>query len=132
MEPTLQDGDLVCVSRFMTTAKLYQRGDLVMFQYYNEGKKKTVLKRVIATEGEHIEILADGRLSLNGTILEETYVHEATEGLVNMTVPVDTVFVLGDNRGVSFDSRQMGVIPTQDLIGKVLFRWYPLNEMTIF
>ena len=56
---------------------------------------------------------------MNGARVQEEYVHDRTDGLVDMTVPKGTVFVMGDNRGESFDSRNMGAIPCEDLKGKV-------------
>lgn len=132
MEPTLQDGDLVCVSRFMTLMNFYDKGDLVMFQFEDKGIQRTVLKRVIATQGDQIRLFADGTVAINGAVVEEAYIEGTTLGLVDMTVPKGTVFVMGDNREVSFDSRQMGPIASKDLVGKVLVRWYPFGKMTIY
>ncbi len=86
-----------------------------------------MVKRIIATEGDHIRILADGGVEVNGARLQEEYIHGRTDGLVDMTVPRGTVFVMGDNRGESFDSRNMGAIPCEDLKGKVFFRLFPLE-----
>ena len=61
--------------------------------------------------------------------MQEEYVHGRTDGLVDMTVPKGTVFVMGDNRGESFDSRNMGAIPCEDLKGKVFFRLFPLGRI---
>ena len=98
-----------------------------MFHYYDAEGDKTVVKRIIATEGDEIRILEEG-VEVNGEILEEAYVEGVTNGLVDMTVPEDTVFVMGDNRETSFDSRNMGAIPCKDLKGKVFFRVYPIGE----
>lgn len=107
----------------------YETGDIVMFHYYDADGGKTVVKRIIATEGDHIRILADGGVEVNGARLQEEYVHGRTDGLVDMTVPKGTVFVMGDNRGESFDSRNMGAIPCEDLKGKVFFRLFPLGRI---
>ena len=100
-----------------------------MFHYYDADGGKTVVKRIIATEGDHIRILADGGVEVNGARVQEEYVHDRTDGLVDMTVPKGTVFVMGDNRGESFDSRNMGAIPCEDLKGKVFFRLFPLGRI---
>ena len=108
MESTMKDGEIVLMSRFATMQEKYETGDIVMFHYYDADGGKTVVKRIIATE---------------------EYVHGRTDGLVDMTVPKGTVFVMGDNRGESFDSRNMGAIPCEDLKGKVFFRLFPLGRI---
>ena len=121
MEPTMQEGDLVFTSRFLAMTGSYEKGDIVLFRYFEEDGSRVVIKRIIATAGDEIEILPDG-VMLNGTLLEEPYTVGNTYGLVNMKIPEDTVFVMGDNREESFDSRNMGVIAEKDLQGKILFR----------
>ncbi|WMI81017.1 signal peptidase I [Anaerotignum sp. MB30-C6] len=133
MDPTLNDGDIVCMSRFSVQMGWYEKGDIVVFQYHDDkGKEKTVLKRVIAIEGDHVRLLTDGSVEVNGEVLEEDYVDGPTNGLVDMVIPSNTVFVLGDNRDLSFDSRHMGVISCNDLTGKVILRWFPLREMRTY
>lgn len=127
MEPTMGDGEIVLMNRFAAMQGHYEKGDIVMFQYYDEGGSKTVVKRIIATEGDTIRILADG-VEVNGELLQEDYAAGVTDGLVDMTVPEGTVFVMGDNRRTSYDSRNMGVIACGDLKGKVFFRIYPFGE----
>lgn len=127
MEPTMGDGEIVLMNRFAAMQGHYEKGDVVMFHYFDAEGDKTVVKRIIATEGDTIRILEDG-VEVNGEILEEPYVSGETIGLVDMTVPQGTVFVMGDNRETSFDSRNMGAIPCDDLKGKVFFRVYPFGE----
>ena len=127
MEPTMGDGEIVLMNRFAAMQGHYKKGDIVMFHYFDAEGDKTVVKRIIATEGDEIRILEEG-VEVNGEILEEAYVEGVTNGLVDMTVPEDTVFVMGDNRETSFDSRNMGAIPCKDLKGKVFFRVYPIGE----
>ena len=129
MEPTMGDGEIVLMNRFAAMQGHYEKGDIVMFHYYDADGSKTVVKRIIATEGDTIRILEDGGVEVNGEILQEDYVEGKTEGLVDMKVPRDTVFVMGDNRQPSFDSRNMGAIPCDDLKGKVFFRIYPFGEL---
>ena len=128
MEPTMGDGEIVLMNRFAAMQGQYKKGDIVMFRYYDAYGDKTVVKRIIAMEGDTIRILEDG-VEVNGSIIEETYVNGDTTGLVDMTVPKDTVFVMGDNRETSFDSRNMGAIPCADLKGKVFFRIYPFGTI---
>ena len=121
MEPTMQEGDLVLISRFLTMTGSYEKGDIVLFRYFEDGDTRTVVKRIIATAGDEIEILPEG-VMLNGNLLEEAYTKGQTHGLVDMKIPEDTVFLMGDNREESYDSRNMGVIAEKDLQGKVLFQ----------
>ncbi|KXL52088.1 signal peptidase I U [Anaerotignum neopropionicum] len=132
MEPTLNDGDIICMSRFFVQMGWYEKGDIVVFQYIEQGKEKVVLKRILATEGDHIRLLADGSVEINGDVLQENYVEGPTNGIVDMTIPKSTVFVMGDNRSTSFDSRNMGVISCDDLTGKVVLRWFPINQMRTY
>ena len=120
MEPTLQEGDLVLTSRFLAMTGGYEKGDIVLFRYFAEDGSHTVIKRIIATAGDEIEIMPEG-VMLNGVLLEEAYTAGNTYGLVDMKIPEETVFVMGDNREESYDSRNMGVIAEDDLQGKVLF-----------
>ena len=122
------DGEIVLMSRFSTIMGKYEKGDIMMFHYYDEDGARTVVKRIIATEGDHIRILPEG-VELNGELLQEDYVFGATDGLVDMTVPPDMVFVMGDHRETSYDSRNMGAISCKDLKGKVFFRIYPFGEL---
>lgn len=127
MEPTMGDGEIVLMNRFAAMQGHYEKGDIVMFHYFDADGDKTVVKRIIATEGDTIRILEEG-VEVNGNMIEEAYASGETHGLVDMTVPAGTVFVMGDNRETSFDSRNMGAIPCEDLKGKVFFRVYPFSE----
>lgn len=104
------------------------------FVYYIlEKTKASYIKRVIALPGEHVEI-KDGSVYINGEKLEEEYLQD---GIVtdmpiqgyfkDIVVPEDTVFVMGDNRGSSVDSRVLGCIPLEKIESKLAFRFWPLN-----
>ena len=121
------DGEIVLMNRFAAMQGHYEKGDIVMFHYFDAEGDKTVVKRIVATEGDSIRILEEG-VEVNGKMIEEPYAQGVTNGLVDMTVPEDTVFVMGDNRETSFDSRNMGAVPCEDLKGKVFFRIYPFGE----
>ena len=96
MEPTIADGDIVLMSRFAVMQRNYEKGDIVLFYYFDETGERTVMKRIIGTEGDRIRILPDG-IEVNGVLLDETYAFGETEGLVDMEVPPNMVFLLGDN-----------------------------------
>ena len=124
MEPTYYNGNVVCVSRLAGFFGGYNRGDVVVFDYTDEDGQRQVIKRVIAVEGDRLEIVPEG-VMVNGVLLDEPYAMGPTEGVADLVIPPDTVFVLGDHRTESFDSRNMGVIAEKDLKGKVLFRLFP-------
>lgn len=108
---------------------------IVKFVYYTlEIGKTSYIKRVIGLPGEHVEI-KNGSVYINGEKLQEDYlqeyvVTEPLEGLyINLVVPENTIYVLGDNRGDSVDSRRFGCIPLEKIEGKAVFRFWPLNKM---
>ncbi len=96
--------------------------------------KISYIKRVIALPGEHLEI-KDGKVYINGNELKEEYLSDTvkTENMdgafYDLVVPEGTVFVMGDNRSGSSDSRMFGCIPYSKIEGKVVFRFWPLNKM---
>ena len=121
MEPNLKNGELVITSKFFD----YKKGDIIAF-YYND---MILIKRAIATEGDVIYMEDDGTVYINNEIQQESYVKELNYGKCNLkfpyTVPNDSVFVLGDNRGVSLDSRCIGCVLKDDIVGKVKFKLLP-------
>lgn len=132
MEPTLSDGDrLLIQSTFYTP----QHGDVVVVDgYINYGKP--LVKRVIAKGGDTVDIDSkNGIVYVNGQALEEPYVAEPTYTIGNigfpLTVPEGQLFVMGDNRQHSTDSRftSVGLIDERDILGKVLWRIFPLDSL---
>ncbi len=113
----------------------YTPGNIVSkFIYYTlEIGKTSYIKRVIGLPGEHVEI-KDGSVYINGEKLQENYlqsyvVTEPSGGnYYDIIVPANTVFVLGDNRGASTDSRRFGCIPVDKIESKAVFRFWPLNK----
>ncbi len=104
------------------------------FTYYVlELNKTSYIKRVIALPGEHIKI-EDGNVYINGELYEESYLPEGTKTtdgsgyFVDLVVPDGAVFVMGDNRGNSTDSRCFGCVPIDKIESKVLIRFWPLNK----
>ncbi|MBQ2739856.1 MAG: signal peptidase I [Oscillibacter sp.] len=128
MEPSLKDGDIVLLAK---TDKL-ETGDLCAFYYSN----KILIKRVIATPGEYLWIEPDGTVFLNGEELEEPYVSEKALGECDVEfpyqVPENAFFMLGDQRETSIDSRSsvIGCISQDQIIGKILCKFWPLSEFT--
>ena len=125
MEPNLQEGELLITSKFFK----YKKGDMVAF-YYND---KILIKRVIAIEGDVLSMDDDGSVTVNGTRLQEDYVKELDYGKCDITfpfmVPENSVFILGDNRKFSLDSRSssIGCILNDNIIGKIKFRLKPFT-----
>ena len=108
---------------------MYEKGDLVVFD--DEDYSQNMIKRIIAVEGDTLHI-ADGKVYVNGEEIEEDYAEGYTEGDVYMVIPQGCVFVMGDNREKSIDSRYFGVVNTDNIYGRVLMRFFPLNEIEIF
>ena len=131
MESTLYDGNRVAVSRVMAMLDRYERGDLITFNTRTRGEKEQFIKRVIGLPGD-VVTLYDGVLTLNGEVLTEAYAVGYTEGEVDLVVPEDAVFVLGDNREHSTDSRHIGCIPKNEVQRKVVLKWLPLTEFNLY
>ena len=111
-----------------TMAGMYDRGDIVVFRYDGGNEPKTLVKRVAGLPGEHIRILPEGAgVEIDGEILQEPYAEGRTDGLVDMDIPEGAVFLMGDNRETSYDSRNIGAVAERDLKGKVFFRIYPFS-----
>ena len=126
MEPSLYDGDFVLLVK---TDRL-ETGDLCAFYYSN----KILIKRVIAKPGDYIWIEDDGTVFLNGKELEEPYVRNKALGECDVEfpyqVPEGCYFLMGDHRETSIDSRSsaIGCVKEEQLIGKLLCRFWPLPE----
>lgn len=135
MLPTLTNGDKLIVTH-IDYAPTY--GDIVIVN--SSGLDKYIVKRVIATEGQTIDIDFDsGAVTVNGTTLDESYIKDLTlfdEGghKYPVTVPENSVFVMGDNRMNSLDSRsdRVGFVNEEDILGKVFLRVFPFNSIGTF
>jgi signal peptidase I len=127
MTPTLVDGEIVVLNKGAKT----DTGDIIAFYYNN----KILIKRVIANAGDWVDIAEDGTVSVNGQQLEEPYVTEKALGSCDIEfpyqVPDERVFVLGDHRSVSVDSRstQVGCVAQEQIVGKLVFRVWPLRRL---
>lgn len=139
MHPNFYSGDYLITSR--QSYRLLgepQRGDVIVFRsslYDENGKQKNLIKRIVGLPGETIEI-KNGEVYINGELLQENYVAE--QGLSGemdaITVPEGRLFVMGDNRRVSQDSRSpaVGTISMDSIVGKVIIRLYPFSEIKVF
>ncbi len=129
MEPGLQPGDIV----ILTKTDDVKTGDVCAFYFNN----KLLLRRIIAREGDKVEIDEKGYVKVNGEFLEEDgYISEHALGQCDIDfpfrVPAGQLFVLGDNRDYALDSRatNFGCIAQDELFGKPLARIYPFNSLT--
>jgi len=133
MVPTLHDGDRIAVNKLIYRISKPKSGDIVIFR--NPGDPSTnFIKRVIGVEGDRVAI-RDGAVYVNDKKLDEPYINEVTIGNFDeITVPKDTIFVLGDNRNHSRDSRDPGVgcIPLGNLFGKAKLRIWPISDIEWF
>jgi len=138
METTFLDGQYVLVDRLSHVWSPYARGQVIVF-HPPEGAGENgypFIKRVIGLPGDTVA-LQDGKVLVNGTILDEPYAYrdengvtEPTEPLTEVsswTVPPGDVFVMGDHRQASEDGRAFGPIPISSVIGRVLIRYWPLS-----
>ena len=129
MTETLQDGDIVVAisnSRFKT-------GDVIAFYYNNN----ILVKRVIAAAGDWVDIDGEGNVYVNGELLDEPYITEKSYGNCDIELPYQVpdgkCFVMGDHRATSIDSRNtaVGCISDSGVVGKIMFRVWPLEEIGI-
>lgn len=152
MLPSLEEGDKIIITRL---AGDYEQGDIVVLQA-KRFKREPIVKRIVATGGQKLTIdFADGTLSVDGKVMDEPYILERTidrydlmdplyydtygikpdedisGDAVTVTVPEGCLFVMGDNRNNSSDSRvnTIAFIDERDVMGKVVFRIYPFEKI---
>lgn len=125
MTPTLQNDEYVLCSKVSTV----KQGDIIAFYYNN----RILLKRVVGVAGDVIDISEDGTVTLNGEKLDEPYLSETSRGECDIElpyqVPENRLFVMGDHRSVSIDSRStsVGCVAEENIVGKVIIRIWPLK-----
>ena len=129
MEPALHNGEII----FLRQTKEIEVGDMIGFYYGG----RVLIKRAIGSEGDYIDIDKEGNVYVNGQQIDEPYLAEKNLGKCELEfpyeVPEDMIFVLGDNRAISIDSRikSIGCVEHGQIVGKVAFRAWPLARMGI-
>lgn len=131
MQNTLQDGEILIISGLFYTPERY---DIVVLEDRSTGLDHPIVKRVIATEGETVKITSDGKITVDGEEILDYFVfidngkEDKTYSPMEYTVPEGEIFVLGDHRNDSYDSRRFGGVDADAVLGKVLFRLYPFDR----
>ncbi|HEY61472.1 MAG TPA: signal peptidase I [Anaerolineae bacterium] len=126
MRETLKPDDFVVVSRVVYKFKGVDRGDIIVFNppFYSP---EPYIKRVIGLPGDDIRI-QDGNVFINGERIKEPYIRNTGGKSGKWKVPEGNLFVMGDNRGNSSDSRAWGMVPFENVIGKAIFVYWPPRE----
>lgn len=129
MRPTLQSAERLVVNKFIYRFRAPERGEILVFQYPRD-PSRDFIKRVIAVPGDTIAI-KEGRVYVNGQLMNEPYILSRTRGdYPEATVPEDSIFVMGDNRNNSEDSRfaDVGFVPYGLIKGKAILVFWPFGQ----
>ena len=133
MSGTLEENDFLMINRFLYRRSEPQEGDIIVFQsplMTASGQEKLLIKRIIAMSGDELSIRG-GQVYVNGELLEEEYLaDDYTIGEISMIIPEGKLFVMGDNRSNSLDSRDqmLGLVDESEIVGKAFLRLYPFDR----
>ena len=126
MSPTLTEGNIVVSLK----GSRFETGDVIAFYYNN----KVLVKRVIANTGDWVDIDKEGNVYVNNELIDEPYLTDKAFGECNIDlpyqVPESRIFVMGDNRSVSVDSRNtaVGCVAEEQIVGKIVFCVWPFSQ----
>ncbi len=134
MEPTFISGDYILTSKVTYKFRKPQRGDVIVFKA-PKNPDIDYIKRIIGLPGD-VVLIRDGDVYINGQLIPDNYTSDKTNTWDNgaiaenqpLQVPSGDIFVMGDNRPRSSDSREFGPVPEDTIIGQVFFRYYPPNK----
>ncbi|MGM9882245.1 MAG: signal peptidase I [Bacilli bacterium] len=133
MKPNLEDGDFLLVRKIGYNASSIERFDIVVLKEKEDNKEEEIIKRIIGLPGEHISY-KNNKLYVNDEVVEENFKFRDTKDF-NLeevcsctTIPDGKYLVLGDNRPISKDSRYIGLIDEEDIVGKATVRIWPLSS----
>jgi signal peptidase I len=132
MVPTLEVGDRVLANKFIYRFTQPERRDIVVFDSVEEDDDQTLIKRVVGLAGDEIQV-QDGVLYVNGEAQEEPYLNDPGRPQAPYgptVVPEGHIFVMGDNRGNSADSRVFGPLPLENLKGEAFMRFWPVSKIS--
>ena len=130
MEPTLHNSEYILVNKAAYVFHAPHRGDVIVFEYPLDTSVDYV-KRIIAIPGDIISVVGE-KVTVDGVTLREPYINSSDPfnpfaPIYNRTIPPNSYFVMGDNRGNSSDSRQWGLVPRQNIIGQATFVYWPFD-----
>jgi len=132
MKATLENGEHLIISDLFYTPS---RGDIIVCEDYSTGIRKPIVKRVIAVGGDTVKITVKGEIYINGKILVEDYVYIDSNMYryqpLEVVVPEGELFVMGDHRNLSSDSREFGTVSEESVLGRVLLRFYPFDKFGV-
>jgi signal peptidase I len=130
MESNLHSNQRIMIEKISYRLHQPQRGDIVVIDV-PESSDIPLIKRVIGLPGERVEV-RDGTVYIDGTPLQEPYLTEGAHGtMASLIVPAFQVFVMGDNRDASNDSRYFGPVPMEQIVGRAWFSYWPPSEMKV-
>jgi signal peptidase I len=129
MQPTLENAEYLLITRGWSSPR---RGDVVVVRWSHDGTTEELVKRIVALPGDTVAVEGD-HVTVNGA--KESFTHRIIVGPVRVrltvVVPPDTVFVCGDNRANSLDSRFIGPLPLSGIHGRVVAVWAPVDRMRV-
>jgi signal peptidase I len=127
MQPTLFAGDFVIVNKISYFLGDADRGDIIVFRYPPDPDREPYIKRVIGLPGDIVSV-SNGEVLVNDVPLSEPYISAPPSYKGTWMVPLDSLFVLGDNRNSSSDSHSWGMVPIDNVIGKAELVYWPPEE----
>lgn len=130
MQPTLYEGDFVIVNKLAYKLGSPSRGDVVIFLYPPDPDREPYIKRVIGLPGDVVTV-HNGSVLINDNEINEPYISAPPSYSGTWTVPEDKLFVLGDNRNHSSDSHSWGMVPYENVLGKALLVYLPVDHWQV-